>query len=189
MPISSRASSGWAGESWHCLPKSPMCRNVQISIEQAGSNTLDMAEHAARPGRVSINVGDIVTGEDATYGGVVAIAFNHRVRIVDHHAIAAKGAEGNQPIADDIRNGVRLIETLAVAGAHEYGRRVSVDALWLRCLVGKEQHTSLAGGFAEAVPARVAAVEIEALDSMAEVIGGGAPKANSVGCVDGDTAK
>jgi len=162
---------------------------VEISIEQVGSDTLDMAEHAARPRRVGINVGDIVTCEDATYCGVVAIGFNDRVRIVDHHAIAAKGAEGNQPIADDSRNGVRLIETLAVAGAHEYGRRVSVDALWLRCLVGKEQHTSLAGGFAEAVPARVAAVEIEALDSMAEVIGDGAPKANGVGCVDGDTAE
>ena len=42
-------------------------------MEQARSGALDMAEHAACPGSMGVDVGDIVTGEDATHRGVVAV--------------------------------------------------------------------------------------------------------------------
>src|SRR5262249_11882727 len=141
-----------------------------LCFKRPGSGALDMAEQTARPGGVGVDIGNVLAGEDAAHRGLMAVAFDDRVGVVDHHAVAAEGAEGDQPVAHDVRNGVRLLVALAIARAHKDRRGMAVDTLRLWRLVGEKQHAALAWGFAQAVPAWVAAIEIEALDGVAEIV-------------------
>jgi hypothetical protein len=105
----------------------------------------------------------------------VSVAFHDLVGLVDHHAIAAEGSERDE--SHNIWNRVRVIEALTVAGAPENGRRSAIDALRFACLVGQKKHSALAGGLTKTVAAWVCAVELEAVDRIAEIVCGSTPEA------------
>src|SRR5262249_46622903 len=93
----------------------------------------------------------------------------------------------DEPIAHDVRDRLRLIEARAVGGAQEDG--LPVDALRPGRLVGKQQHAALAGGLSQAVPARIGAIELEALNRMTEIVSDGVAQAKRLIGADGDAAK
>src|SRR5262249_580960 len=135
-----------------------------LGVGALGSRTLgalNMAQDTSRFRRVGIDVGHVITGKDATNGGVMSIAFDDCVGLVDHHAIIAEGTVGDEPVSDDVRDGVPMLKALTFAGAHEDGRRLAISTSWLGRLVGEEKNATLAGCLAQAMPARIGAINIE----------------------------
>src|SRR5262249_25630513 len=130
----------------------------------------NVAKVAASFGGVGVDVGNIVAGQDPTHRRDVFVAFDDFVGVVNHQAVAAKGSEGDQPIADDVGNGIRLPEALTVGDAHEDRRRLSIDTLGLGGLVSEEEHAGAGGGFAQAVAARMTAGEIDPLHQAVRMV-------------------
>ncbi len=103
--------------------------------------------------------------ESLDFGAVANVA-----EIVEAHVIGVVGTHRNQPMTHNLRNGIRLLETLAGPGVKEYRAWPPIDTMGPSEMIGTEQHGGADLGFCEAVSARRWVIRDRAVQRITGVI-------------------
>ena len=102
------------------------------------SDPFDPAQKTARSRNMEIDVIGATIGQSTLqqpfdFGAVANVA-----EIVDAHIVGIVGSHRDQPIAHNLRNGVRLLETVAGLGVKEYRAWRPIDTMGSSEMVGTE---------------------------------------------------
>jgi hypothetical protein len=110
-------------------------------------------------------------------------------KIVEAHVIGVVGTHRNPPITHNLRNGIRLLETLAGLGVKEYRAWCPIDTMGPSEMIRTEQYGRANLGICKAVSAGRGLIGDLAMQSITGVITASLPEPDGVCSVHRDAAK